>query len=255
MSDTDRPAALDGQRVIRLLWDPPDPVPSRGPRPRTSLVDVVAAGVGVADAEGLSAVSMRKVAQQVGIGAMSLYTYVPGRAELIELMIDRVYGEAAPSPDPAPWLVRLERWARTTWQLYVGHPWLLEYNDARLPIGPNVHGQLRGALRDPARGRLPRGGQRRRGQPGALATPRRGPLDLGDADESRRTGVTSDDYWNSRDSFWTTYFDYARFPAMAAVHEAGGFDDPAGWDFDQMLNRMLTGISQPASGVTLTAAE
>ncbi len=243
MSDTDRPAALDGQRVIRLLWDPPDPVPSRGPRPRTSLVDVVAAGVGVADAEGLSAVSMRKVAQQVGIGAMSLYTYVPGRAELIELMIDRVYGEAAPSPDPAPWLVRLERWARTTWQLYVRHPWLLEYNDARLPIGPNVMDNS-----EELYATLLEAGFRGAGNV-AVANLVRWQLlgaarsTLGDADESRRTGVTSDDYWNSRDSFWTTYFDYARFPAMAAVHEAGGFDDPAGWDFDQMLNRMLTGIT------------
>ena len=57
----------------------------------------------IADAEGMAALSMRKVASSLGVGAMSLYTYVPGRSELVELMIDRVYGEHA-LPDPElPW--------------------------------------------------------------------------------------------------------------------------------------------------------
>ena len=70
-------------------------LPVRGPKPRISLPDVVAAGVAIADAGGLAALSMRKVAGRLGVGPMSLYTYVPGRSELVELMIDHVYGEHA----------------------------------------------------------------------------------------------------------------------------------------------------------------
>ena len=54
---------------------------------------MVDAGVAIADADGLDALSMRKVASRLGVGAMSLYTYVPGRSELMELMIDPVYAE------------------------------------------------------------------------------------------------------------------------------------------------------------------
>lgn len=87
---TDTEAA---QRIIRLLWDPPATTPPRGPRPKIGLTDVITAGVAIADQEGLASLSMRKVASRLGVGAMSLYTYVPGRDELIELMVDRVHGE------------------------------------------------------------------------------------------------------------------------------------------------------------------
>ncbi|HEY6666407.1 MAG TPA: helix-turn-helix domain-containing protein, partial [Propionibacteriaceae bacterium] len=88
-----QPGTPEGRRVVELLWAPTQQPPGRGPKPRLSLADVVAAGVAIADEEGLTALSMRKVASRLGVGAMSLYTYVPGRSELIELMIDRVYGE------------------------------------------------------------------------------------------------------------------------------------------------------------------
>jgi AcrR family transcriptional regulator len=94
--------------------------------------------VTIADAEGLAALSMRKVANHLGVGAMSLYTYVPGRSELVELMIDRVYGEHTIPKADLPWRRRVEQWARETWRIYNAHPWLLDYNMARLPIGPHV---------------------------------------------------------------------------------------------------------------------
>ncbi len=238
----------EGRRVVELLWNPPAPPAGRGPRPRTSLAEVVDAGVAIADAEGLDALSMRKVASQLGIGAMSLYTYVPGRSELIELMIDRVYADH-PLPDPAlGWRARIEEWMRATWQTYAAHPWLLDYNMARLPIGPHVldveealyaalqaagfTGAENVALANLVRWQL---------LGAARAT-------IGDAAEERHTGVSAEAYWESRSSFWISYFDPTRFPAMAAVWEAGGFDDPAGWDFDRMITRLLDGIEQLAVG-------
>ena len=69
---------------------------------------------------------------------------------------------------------------------------------------------------------------------------------IGDADEERHTGVSAEAYWESRASFWETYFDADRFPTMALVWADGGFDDPAGWDFEQMITRLLDGIEQLA---------
>ena len=238
----------EGRRVIQLLWDPHVSIPARGPKPRSSLADIVAAGVSIADAEGLGSLSMRKVAQHLGIGAMSIYTYVPGRSELIELMINEVYSEHT-LPDAAkPWRDRIEHWSREVWRIYGLHPWLLDYNLARLPIGPHVldveealyaallaagfTGSQNVAVANLIQWQL---------LGAARAT-------ISDSVEARHTGVSTEAYWESRASFWVTFFDPARFPAMAAVHGAGGFDDPAAWDFDQLLRRLLDGIERLANG-------
>src|ERR1041384_1179377 len=85
----------DVDRTLTLLWRRTlgTPQGSRGPKQRVSVDEVVRAAVEVADAEGLPAFSMRKVADRLGLKLMSIYTYVPGRAELIGLMIDEVTGE------------------------------------------------------------------------------------------------------------------------------------------------------------------
>ena len=245
---TDTPLGTpEGRRIVGLLWNSPAENPARGPRPKTSLAQVVDAGVAIADAEGLEALSMRKVANRLGIGAMSVYTYVPGRSELIELMIDRVYADH-PLPDPAlGWRDRAEDWMRATWRIYYAHPWLLDHNMARLPIGPHVldveealyaavqaagfSGADNVAISNLLRWQLL----------GAARSM------IGDAAEERHTGVSAEAYWESRSSFWTTYFDESRFPTMAAVWASGGFDDPAGYDVDRMISWLLDGIERLAA--------
>lgn len=242
-----QPGTPEGRRVVELLWAPTQQPPGRGPKPRLSLADVVAAGVAIADEEGLTALSMRKVASRLGVGAMSLYTYVPGRSELIELMIDRVYGEHQVPDTKLPWRQRIEQWARETWRIYSAHPWLLDYNMARLPIGPNVldvSEALYGALRDAGFTGAENVAISNLVQWQLLGAAR---SMISDADEARHTGVSAEAYWDSRASFWDTYFDWNRYPTMAAIWEAGGFDDPAGWDFDRMLDRLLTGVQQLAA--------
>jgi AcrR family transcriptional regulator len=241
-----QPGTPEGRRVVELLWASPQQPSVRGPKPRISLADVVAAGVAIADAEGLAALSMRKVASRLRVGAMSLYTYVPGRSELIELMINHVYGEHA-LPDPElPWQQRVEQWARETWRIYTAHPWLLDYNMARLPVGPHVldvsealyaalfaagfTGAENVAIFNLVQWQL-------------LGAAR---YMISDADEARHTGVSAEAYWDSRASFWETQFDMSRYPTMAAIWEAGGFDDPAGWDFERTLYRLLSGIDHMA---------
>jgi AcrR family transcriptional regulator len=241
-----QPGTPEGRRVVELLWAPNQHSAVRGPKPRLSLADVVDAGVAIADAEGLAALSMRKVASRLGVGAMSVYTYVPGRSELVELMIDRVYGEHQ-IPDPRlPWRQRVEQWARETWRIYSAHPWLLDYNMARLPVGPNVldvSEALYAALLAAGFGGAENVAIFNLIQWQLVGAAR---YMIGDADEARHTGVSAEAYWDSRASFWETYFDWNRYPTMAAIWEAGGFDDPAGWDFDRMLDRLLAGIEQLA---------
>ena len=77
----------DPERSLELLWRVRQPS-SRGPKPKLDLDQIVSVAIELADEEGLAPLSMRKVAERLGVGTMSLYTYVPGKAELIDLMID-----------------------------------------------------------------------------------------------------------------------------------------------------------------------
>lgn len=86
---------------------------------------IVRTAIEVADLEGIEAVSIRRIAGQLGAGAMSLYRHVTGREHLQLLMRDAVFAERRlPEPGPADWRERLELAARTLWALYRSHPWL-----------------------------------------------------------------------------------------------------------------------------------
>src|SRR5687767_8069662 len=99
----------------------------RGPRPRLTVEEIARAGIAVADRKGLSALSMRRLADDLGVTAMSLYTYVPGKAELLDVMLDTVYGETArPEDVPGGWRERLRLIARENWELYHRHRWMLQ---------------------------------------------------------------------------------------------------------------------------------
>jgi len=135
---TDFSGAGDPRRSIELLWRVREK--SRpGPKPRFTVEDVAAAAIAIADADGLGALSMRRVAERLGVSAMSLYTYVPAKAELIDLMLDTICTETArPDEVPGGWRARVELVARENWALYLRHPWLLQVATARPPLGPNL---------------------------------------------------------------------------------------------------------------------
>jgi AcrR family transcriptional regulator len=111
--------------------------PHKGPKPTLSLPRIVGAAVQVADTEGLDAVSMGRVAAELGAAPMSLYRHVSAKEELLELMVDAAWGD---SPGPlAPgedWRGGLSRWA---WALRAGarrHPWVVRIPISGLPIMP-----------------------------------------------------------------------------------------------------------------------
>ncbi|GAA4235995.1 AcrR family transcriptional regulator [Streptosporangium album] len=102
---------------------------------------IVRAAIELADHDGVAAVSMRRVATELGVGVMSLYRYVASREELNDLMVDTVFGER-PLPEPGPdgWRAKLELSAREEWALYRDHPWVsyLVAVTTRPPIAPSL---------------------------------------------------------------------------------------------------------------------
>jgi AcrR family transcriptional regulator len=139
-------AAPARARVIALLWDRPA-APRRGPRPALNLEAIGQAGTGIADADGLAAVTMQRVAAALGVTKMALYRYVPGKAELVALMIDLAIGEA-PRFDGAAgdWRLRLDRWARQMFGRFCRHPWALEVTVGARVIGPEELGWMEEAV-------------------------------------------------------------------------------------------------------------
>lgn len=132
--------ATAADRTLALLWRHQigEPQGARGPKQKTSVDAVVTAAIALADHDGLEAVSMRKVAERLGLSTMSLYTYVPGKTELIELMFDSVAAESPREPHHPIVRVRLENIARQSWAEYERHPWLLQIDSSRPPLGPGI---------------------------------------------------------------------------------------------------------------------
>lgn len=120
-----------------LIWLRPERS-TRGPAPTHSRAAIAAAAIALADAEGVTGVSMRKIAAALGAGTMSLYNYVPKKEQLFDLMLDAVAGEVelpdAPSGDPR---ADLKGFARQHLAAMRRHPWVPALLLTRTTIGPN----------------------------------------------------------------------------------------------------------------------
>jgi AcrR family transcriptional regulator len=245
----------DSGRSIALLWGVAG-AGRRGPKPRHSVEAVVQAAVALADAEGLAAVSMRRVAEVLGLSPMSLYTYVPSKAELVDLMLDRVAGEdqaprseadAGPDQGPGGWRGRLEQIARRGWARAQRHPWVLQIGTHRPPLGPNVLARVEWTLRaidglgltememdqitsligDYVRGAV------------------RAALDAREVEQ--HTGMTDEQWWAMNTPLLEGLVDPARFPTTVRIGEAyksGRMTAPDHErNFEFGLQRVLDGIA------------
>lgn len=132
-----RSGAGDPARTLQLLWRDPAAVPRHGPRPGLSIDAIVDAATELADAQGLDAVTMRQVARALGVVPMTLYTYVPGKAELLDLMLDAAYARM-PRADTSgqSWRQRLAAIAAENRRLFEVHPWAAAVSTIRPPLGP-----------------------------------------------------------------------------------------------------------------------
>ncbi|WP_052809957.1 TetR/AcrR family transcriptional regulator [Streptomonospora alba] len=132
----------DPDPSLRLLWRHAAPEQERprrrGPKQRLTVDEVVDAAIELADAEGLDALSMRGLAGRLGLAAMTLYTYVPSRKDLIVLMVDQALGRTALPELPDEPRRRLELVARVEYDDCRAHPWLLDAAGVRPWLGPNA---------------------------------------------------------------------------------------------------------------------
>ncbi len=238
----------DPVRGMALLWrDDAAPARGRGPKPGLTVDRIVAAAIDLADTEGLAALSMRRVAERLGVGTMSLYTYVPSKADLIDVMYDAACGPASAEVPGDGWRARLAAIARTAWELYRRHPWMLQVMAmARPPLGPNSIAAYDRDLRavdgigltdlemDSVVSMVSVYVQ------GAARTA------VDAAGSERDTGMTDAEWWDTYGPLLAKVFDASRYPLAARVGAAAGEANQSAYDpehgFEFGLARILDGI-------------
>lgn len=237
----------DLTRSLELLWGTREQ-PTRGPKPGLSIAAIVGKAIEVADSDGLPAVSMRRIADELGVGTMSLYRHIPGKSELLDLMLDAVAGEPfAERPDPgAPllaggWRASLEEFARGAWAMFHRHPWLLQVSQARPIMGPNEMLGTEAILAAIAEMGLNDGDM-----VAVLSTVyayvsgiARNNVEYVQA--ATTTGVSDEDWWGAQAPFLEKVIASGNYPHLTRVSEAGAWDtDNDGFEFG--LKCVMDGI-------------
>ncbi|GAA4596125.1 AcrR family transcriptional regulator [Actinoplanes octamycinicus] len=237
----------EARRTIDLLWFPEAAERKRGRRPGLTVARVVETGIALADAEGLDAVSMRRVAADLGVVPMTLYTYVPDKATLLDLMLDRVY-LAMPRrelPD-RPWRERLAAIAEENRELVAEHPWVAGLPANRPPLGPGLMAKYEHELRaldgcgltdleiDSALTFLI----------GFVQSAARTAADMRAAEA--RMPETDWEWWQERGPIFEVVFDQHAYPTATRVGAAAGEALGAAYDPDHAyefgLQRVLDGL-------------
>jgi AcrR family transcriptional regulator len=240
----------DPVRTLELMWGKVAEK-KRGPKARVGVADLVAAAVSIADAEGIEAVSTRRVAEAVGISPMSFYTHIPDKAVLLDLMLDAVATgpgatDVTPVFSPAEWRANVLGVARSFRAFYLAHPWALQIGTHRPVLGPNtlraydtflsafeglglteiemdfcvilVANYVHGAVRDVVRASMVKA----------------------------QTGMSDDEWWYTIEPFMQT-LDFSPYPVAsrvgAVVGELYGLGNPD-LAFDFGLNVLLDGLDR-----------
>lgn len=221
--------------------------PTKGPKPGLTLERIVAAAVRLAESEGLAAVSMSRVAGELGAATMSLYRYVTAKDELLALMVDAA-GGAPPEPS-APgesWRDGLSRWAWGYLAILRRHPWILRVPITAPPLTPNQIAWMEAGLRCMRDTGLP--------EQAKLSTilllsglvRNWGTLSADIEAAARAGGITTDEAMNSYGRMLASLVDPVRFPALSAAIRAGALDDegePSDAEFTFGLDRVLDGVA------------
>ncbi|TQF74280.1 TetR family transcriptional regulator [Rhodococcus spelaei] len=133
------------RELIDLLWRGHPDAPrggARGPRSKVTTSQAVDAAITLADGEGLDAVTVRRLAADLGISAMALYTHVGSRDDLLVLMVDAVRAGQDRAPYPSDdWRDRVRLVAEEELALHTTHQWLFDVTDQRTSFGPGTIAQ------------------------------------------------------------------------------------------------------------------
>lgn len=218
--------------------------PASSPAPVLTTAKVVDTAIAMADAEGIEAISMRRIAAELGTPTMSLYRHVESKDGLILLMIDAVLGEATFPPPSADWRTDLEVSARLQWAGFQRHPWLARVMSISRPqLVPNGFRYTEWCLQ-------------------ALA-----PLQLSmetmmyisvilfshvkslatdvalETEHQQDTGLTADEYMNTRSTELAAMMSPTELPLLTSLVNADDFDLDLDALFEFGLQRLLDGIA------------
>jgi AcrR family transcriptional regulator len=238
----------DPARSMALLWRRGDQRPARGRKPTLTVDAIVSAAIEMADEGGLGSLSMRALAERLGVGTMTLYTHVPGKAELLDVMLDTVLAEIV-SSDPLPdagWRARLEQVARENAALFHRHPWMLEVIAFRPPMGPGVIAkydrELR-ALEGVGLSDVEMDSVLHLVLGYVLSSARQA---LEATLVEQRTGLTDEEWWSAQAPLLEQVLEPDRFPTASRVGTAASKAYEGLWDpdhsFEFGLQRVLDGI-------------
>ncbi|NED94263.1 TetR/AcrR family transcriptional regulator [Phytoactinopolyspora alkaliphila] len=244
---TDHLPPQEPARMLELLWGTTEP-PTRGPKPGLSVAKIVETAVRIADEEGLAAVSMRRVAEELGFTTMSLYRYVSSKDDLLELMQDAA---AVPSPDidfdavPDHWRDAAKWWASNNLVMFRRHPWFMDIPLSGPPMGPNQVRWMERFLRALEPTGLSPGEKM-----GILTLISTYALSAGRLEHSltqaaSKTGVEPDAWDPLYGEMLAKVIDPVEFPALTEVLQSGIFSGPADSPPDEIafgLEVILDGV-------------
>src|SRR5215470_8623449 len=219
--------------------------PHKGPKPALSLARIVDAAMRVADAEGLDAVSMGRVAAELGAAPMSLYRHVSAKEELLRLMVDATWGDSPGPPGQGEsWRDGLSRWAWAMRAAIRRHPWVVRIPISGLPIMPREIAWFEDALACMAGTGLT---EARKASVAMLLSGYVRNLATTEADIAAAVAVSGlglDEWMASYPRMLGQLTDPRRFPALTAFIAAGVFDaaDSPDNEFTFGLDRILDGV-------------
>jgi DNA-binding transcriptional regulator YhcF (GntR family) len=239
--------ARPGIGTVVASAPPPVTATARTRTTRTEVTreDVVRRAMAIADAEGSSALSMRRVATELGVATMSLYRYVPSKEELIERMVDTAFADhRSTAPPPDDWIAALDAGARRLWEIFRRHPWaaavmsltrpqvtpnVLAYSEwvmsamAAVGLDPHRIFQVHLTLFSYVRGLAVSL------EPEAIA--------------EQETGITFGEFVDGQDSTFAAVFASGAFPAFQKVATSADFDLDLEEQFEFGLRHLLAGLA------------
>lgn len=238
---------------VAISWGLEKPS-NRGPKRELSIDQIVEAAIAIADKEGLSSVSMNRVASSLGFTPMSLYRYIPSKDDLLILMQEAVYDIPNPiQEEDTDWRENLRKFYQACISVYINHPWFGEIPVSGLPITPNnlkMIDYVLGGIRE-----LPLNDHEKMSIILLISNYARGAGEImSDANQAIQAGVSpstisGEDFSNALQQLVTP----DRFPNLHSLVASGVFTDEnkeghVGDDFEFGLERILDGIEHYLNG-------
>jgi AcrR family transcriptional regulator len=237
-----------GRAGHQVIWMRPERA-ARGPRPAHSRQELAAAGIRVADADGLEAVSMRRIAAEIGTGTTSLYRYILTKEELFDLMADAVMGQEEPPAVSGDWQADLRTMAYRTRAVTLRHPWLAALPPGRPALGPSSLRWLESCYQAVAQ--LGLSADDMLAVVGTVLTFVRGHVtsELAEEQAAQRSGLDNDQWMAAQGSYGETIINGGQYPALsrvmveaAAPHAADRFERGFATGLDHILSGLAAAI-------------